>query len=85
MANNDIDSSVQPATGFTDVAVSTAQRRCRSVYIGTSQDLDFSIDGTNWVTFKGCVAGSILPISVVAARKNAGSAAPTTGDVVFLY
>lgn len=74
-----------PAMSFTSVTTSTAQPLCRAVYIGTSQDLDFSIDGANWVVFKGCVAGSILPISVVAARKNAGSAAPTTGDVVFLY
>ena len=79
------DTAIQPANSFTDVAATSVQKRCRAVYIGTSQDLDFSIDGTNWVVFKGCTAGSILPISVVAARKNAGSAAPTTGDVVFLY
>lgn len=85
MSTLEINQSIQPATGFTDVAVTTAQRRCRAVYIGTSQDLDFSIDGSVWVTFQGCLAGSILPISVVAARKTSGSAAPTTKDVVFLY
>jgi len=85
MANNDIDSSIQPATGFTDVAVTTEQRRCRAVYIGTSQDLDFSVNGSTWVTFQGCIAGSVLPISVVAARKTSGGTAPTTKDVVFLY
>lgn len=80
-----IKESLYSAVDFADVAVMTAQKLCRGVYIGTSQDLDFSIDGTTWVTFKGCVAGSILPISVVAARKTTGPAAPTTGDVVFLY
>lgn len=59
--------------------------RCRAVYIGTAQSLDFSLDGTTWVKFQNCVAGTILPIQVVGARKNAGSAAPDAGDVVFLY
>ena len=68
------------------VTVATATHsRCRAVYIGTSQDLDFSFDGTNWVEFQGAVAGSILPIQVFGARKNSGSAAPDAGDVVFLY
>jgi hypothetical protein len=79
------DTAIQPATSFVDVTVNTAVKRCRAVYIGTSQDLDFSVDGTTWVTFQGCVVGSILPISVSAARKTAGAAAPTTKDVVFLY
>ena len=59
--------------------------RCRGVYVGTDQDLDFSFDGTTWVLFQGCAAGSVLPIMVVGARKNAGSAAPDAGDIVFLY
>lgn len=80
-----IKESIYSAIDFADVAVMTAQKLCRGVYIGTSQDLDFSVDGTNWVTFQGCVAGSILPISVVAVRKTTGPAAPTSKDVVFLY
>ena len=63
----------------------TLASRCRGVYIGVSQSLDFSFDGTNWILFKNCVAGTILPIQVIGARKNAGSAAPDAGDVLFLY
>lgn len=58
---------------------------CRGVYIGVSQSLDFSFDRSTWVTFSGCVAGTVLPIQVVGARKTSGSAAPDAGDVVFLY
>lgn len=58
---------------------------CRGVYVGTSQDLDFTFDGSTWLGFKGCVAGSVLPIQVVGARKSSGQAAPTSGDVIFLY
>ena len=65
-------------------ATATADR-CRGVWIGTSQSLDFSFDGTTWVTFAGCVAGSLIPIQVVGARITSGTAAPNAGDVVFLY
>jgi hypothetical protein len=41
--------------------------------------------GTDWVTFKGATAGTVIPIQVVGARKTAGSSAPDAGDVVFLY
>lgn len=69
-----------------DITVATADRdRSRGVWIGTTQSLDFSFDGTTWVTFQGCSAGSLIPIQVVGARKTSGSAAPTAGDVVFLY
>jgi len=68
------------------ITVNTADRtRCRGVWIGVSQDLDFSFDGSTWVVFKGATAGTVIPINVVGARKNAASAAPTAGDVVFLY
>lgn len=59
--------------------------RCRGVWIGTTNDYDFSFDGTNWVTFKSCGAGSCLGIQVVGARINSGSAAPSAGDIIFLY
>lgn len=75
-----------PAIDGVSITVATADRyRCRGVWIGTSQSLDFSFDGTTWVTFQGATAGTIIPIQVVGARKTAGAAAPTAGDVVFLY
>ena len=74
------------ATVGVSITVNTADRgRCRGVWIGTSQALDFSFDGSTWIKFQGCVAGTLLPIQVVGARKNSGSAAPDAGDVVFLY
>lgn len=69
-----------------DIADTNATHaKCRGVWIGTTQSLDFSFDGSTWVTFQGATAGTIIPIMVVGARKTAGSAAPTTKDVVFLY
>ena len=65
-------------------ASTTAYNRCRAVYIGTSQDLDFTFNGTTWVKFQGCVAGTVLPIQALGARKNAGSAACDAGDVLFI-
>lgn len=75
-----------PAVNGVSITVATADRDiCRGVWIGTSQSLDFSFDGSTWVTFQGALAGTIIPVQVVGARKTAGSAAPTAGDVVFLY
>jgi len=68
------------------ITVNTADReRCRGVWIGTTNDYDFSFDGINWVTFKSCGAGSCLGIQVVGVRINSGSAAPSAGDIIFLY
>lgn len=76
----------QSANNGVSIVVATADRpRCRGVYVGVAQSLDFSFDGSTWVLFKGTTAGSVLPIRVVGARKTAGSAAPDAGDVVFLY
>ena len=72
-------------TGVSITSAAATQDRCRGVYIGVSQSLDFSFNGTTWVTFPGCVAGTVLPIQAVGARKTSGSAAPSAGDVVFLY
>ena len=58
--------ALKVAGSFKDVAVNTAVPKCRAVYIGVSQSLDFSVDGTVWVTFKGLAAGTIIPVSVVA-------------------
>lgn len=63
----------------------TTYNRSRAVYIGTSQSLDFSFNGTTWITFQGCTAGSMLPLEAVGARITAGSASPNAGDVVFVY
>ncbi len=87
MANNKSYSDyVKSGTSGVSITAATAdQDRCRGVWIGTTQSLDFSFDGTTWVLFQGATAGTVLPIQVVGARKTAGSAAPTAGDVVFLY
>ncbi len=78
--------ALNSAASATDMTTTTAfDERTRGVYIGVSQSLDFSFDGTNWVLFKDCAAGSIIPIQVVAVRKNAASAACDSGDCIFLY
>jgi hypothetical protein len=59
--------------------------RCRGVWVGTAADYDFSFDGSNWVLFKGCAAGTCLGIQVIGVRLNADSSAPAAGDIVFLY
>ena len=71
--------------GVSITANTAAADRCRGVWVGTTQSLDFSFDGTTWVVFQGATAGTIIPIQVVGARKTAAGAAPTAGDVVFLY
>lgn len=77
------------ASGVSAVDITSATALaypCRGVWIGTTQSLDFSFDaGSTWVKFQGATAGTIIPIMAYGARKTAGSAAPTTGDVVFLY
>lgn len=58
---------------------------CRGVWIGTTQSMQFSFDGSTWVTFQGATAGTIIPVMVVGARITSGAAAPASGDIVFLY
>ncbi len=58
---------------------------CSGVWVGVSQSIDLSLDGVNWVLFKGATAGTIIPVYAKGARKTAGSAAPDAGDIVFLY
>ncbi len=89
MAQNIIIEPNQTVSAYGGVSVtttsSTTYNRSRGVYIGTSQNLDFSFDGTNWVTFQNLAAGSVIPLQVLAARVTSGPAAPSSGDVVFLY
>lgn len=63
----------------------TTYDKCRSVWIGTTQSVDFSFDGTNWITFQGATAGTEIDIQVVAARITSGGGSPNAGDIVFLY
>jgi hypothetical protein len=67
------------------VTSATTYNRARAVWIGVSQSLDFCLNGTDWVTFKGCMAGTVVPVQALAVRVTAGPAAPAAGDVVFLY
>lgn len=69
----------------TIVDTNVTHPRCRGVWIGTTQSLDFSFDGSTWVTFQGATAGTVIPLQVVGARITAGSASPNSGDIVFLY
>lgn len=80
--SDEVSSAVRAAS---ITAATATYARCRGVWIGTTQSLDFSFDGTTWVTFQGATGGTVIPIQVVGARKTAAGAAPTAGDVVFLY
>ena len=86
-------SNTQPADtciSITDNA--TTHAVCRGVAIGTTQSIDLYVQNTlsntvtnGWVTFAGATAGTILPIMAAGARKTSGTAAPSAGDIVFLY
>jgi hypothetical protein len=87
MANTSLNRN-DTYSAINGVSITTANAtydRCRGIWIGTTQSLDFSFDGTTWVTFQGCAAGSLLPFQVVGARKTTGSADPSANDVIFLY
>ena len=86
MAQNVSADRLSSGVSALSITDATANKQvCRGVWVGTTQSLDFSFDGTNWVTFQGAIAGTIIPIMVVGARITSGSAAPAAGDVVFLY
>jgi len=86
MADTSIKGNLASGSSAVSITAATATAdRSRGVWIGVTQDLDFCFDGTTWVLFKACPAGSMLPLQAVGARKNSGSAAPDAGDVVFLY
>lgn len=78
--------NIEPAKSAVSVAVNTVQATARAVYVGVAGDYDFAFDGTTtWIAFKGCAAGSILPLAATAARDNADGSAPAAGEIVFLY
>ncbi len=84
--NKSYSSGVESGKSAESITVATADRdRCRGVWIGTTNDYDFSFDGSTWVLFKACYAGSCLGIQAVGARINTDSSAPSVGDIVFLY
>lgn len=71
------------AVSITDNA--TTHGYTRAVWIGTTQSIDLFVVQTGaWVTFQGATAGTLIPIQASGARKTAGSAAPSSGDIVFL-
>lgn len=74
------------AVSLVSVTVSSVlTSRCRAVWVGTTQSIDLTCDGTNWFTFQGATAGIVIPVQAVGARKTSGAAAPTVNDVIFLY
>jgi len=76
--------SASQAVSITDNA--TTHGYTKAVWVGTSQSIDLYVVQTGaWVTFQGAVAGTLIPIQVSGARKTSGSAAPSAGDIVFLY
>lgn len=77
---------VESATSAASITVATAVKSCRGVWIGISDDYEFSFDGAStWVQFNSCVAGTIIPITASAARKASDDTAPVSGAIVFLY
>lgn len=80
--------TVEVDSAYTGVSITdtlTVHSKCRAVWVGTSQSLDFSFDGSTWVTFQGSTGGTLIPIQVVGVRITSGAGTPAAGDVVFLY
>lgn len=55
------------------------------VYIGKTQEYDFSFDGVHWVTVPKQTEGTLLNFYIYGARLTSGSTAPKRGDILFLY
>lgn len=86
MADTSLQDELYSAVGGVSVVTSAATlNRTRAVYVGVAGNYNFTFDGTNWIAFTGCVAGSVLPLQVLGARHNADSSAPDAGDIVALY
>ena len=71
--------SVAPAVKALTYADSATAVQSRAVYIGVDADYTFTINGVA-VVFKGCIAGTILPISATVVTGQG-----STGDIIFLY
>lgn len=75
--------SATQAVSITDSV--TTHGYSRGVWIGTTQSIDlFVVESNAWVTFQGATAGTLIPIQASGARKTAGPASPSSGDIVFL-
>lgn len=86
MADTSLKDMTQSGRGAVSVVTSASTLdRSRAVFVGESSNYDFTFDGTNWIKFQGCVAGSMIPIQVLGARYNASGAAPSAGSIVFIY
>jgi hypothetical protein len=72
--------------GFEDVTLGadyTFVAKVRGVYVGTAGTVIASVDGTNYHTFKGCAAGSILlgGFKKVRSTGNGTTAADLVGVI----
>ncbi len=74
--------SAENAVSISDT--NTTHGNCRGVWVGTTQSIDLYVAGA-WITFQGATAGTVIPVCATGARKTSGAAAPTAGDIVFLY
>jgi hypothetical protein len=72
------------SNGISIVLTTALYDRSIGLYIGTTQSIEVTWDGINWVQIQAAQAGSVLPLQVIGARKSGGSAF-TAGDCVFLY
>jgi|TARA_R110000744_G_scaffold154117_2_gene268738 hypothetical protein len=74
--------SVDKAVSISDT---TTQSKPKGVYIGTSGDYYFEMNGTA-VLFSNTAEGSILPIRPTKVATNSGlSSAVSAGNILFLY
>jgi|TARA_Y100001938_G_C8043520_1_gene407529 hypothetical protein len=67
------------------ISSTSAQQKTKGVYVGTDGDYYFEINSVA-VQFKGCLAGTTLPIRVTKVATDSGlSSAVSSGDILFLY
>lgn len=79
---NDPTVSAVDATPITDNA--TTHQISRAIWVGTTQSIDLYVNGA-WETFQGATAGTEIDVQATGARKTSASAAPSAGDILFLY
>ncbi len=83
--SNSIDRIVSATSAVSITDANATHVRTRAVYVGTTQSIDLSFDGSTWITFKAAVAGMVYAVQVVGARVSSGPSNPASGDIVFLY